>query len=69
MQIPINLNDLEVKDLHKNPNEEKPHWHCQICWKEEWFFFNWTKVCKKCYEENAEYRDMILCTPIVCASS
>lgn len=60
---PILLQDIKELD------GTKPHWHCDKCWSEDYMFLNFTMVCKKCYQDNEEYRKMILCTPFVCASS
>ncbi len=42
-----------------------PHFHCPYCWGDEWVMMDATKVCKKCLGT----KPMVLCTPIVCASS
>jgi hypothetical protein len=44
----------------------RPHSHCPICWGEDFVLSEeGTQVCRRCTEQPA----MLVCTPIVCASS
>lgn len=73
-QIPVTkgqgylLQDVVEIEL-KDSVPIKKHWHCTKCWKEDYMFIGWTKVCKNCYDNDAEYRQMLLCTPLICSAS
>jgi hypothetical protein len=63
-----NYEDMAVS----NPNLDKervttfrPHTHCPTCWREDYVLrHDGVKVCAHC-----EATPVIVCTPIVCASS
>ncbi len=60
------VDDISRKEF-LYPNKE--HFHCPRCWKGDFMFMNFTRVCKHCYENDKDYKEMQLCTYATCASS
>lgn len=45
--------------------EPEYHWHCEKCWSQEYSMHGLTMVCSRCGPD----AKLLLCTPIICASS